>query len=135
VDNEREHPNDKRFKMLYNPQIRFKDRKYTDFNCAIKLIKLRDTLSSTVGAPDIYLRDKVPEDMYDTIVKFAELRKLDRASLVRDFDLYPDVERLKVFERKYGDSITYEDINGQRKKKKKVKRDITALGVSGAISN
>lgn len=121
--------------MLYNPQIRFKDRKYTDFNCAIKLIKLRDTLSSTVGAPDIYLRDKVPEDMYDTIVKFAELRKLDRASLVRDFDLYPDVERLKVFERKYGDSITYEDINGQRKKKKKVKRDITALGVSGAISN
>ena len=88
-ENERQRPNDKRFKMLYNPLIRFKTRMYLDFNCAIKLIKLRNSLSQTVGAPDIYLRDKVDEDMYDTIVKFAEMRKLDRASLVRDFDLFP----------------------------------------------
>lgn len=53
--------------MLYNPQIRYKARKYMDFNCAIKLIKLRASLSYTMGAPDIYLREKVPEDMYDTL--------------------------------------------------------------------
>ena len=35
-----------------------------------------------MSAPDIYLREKVTEDMYDTLVKFAEIRKFlqDKAS-------------------------------------------------------
>lgn len=65
--NERQHTNDKRFKMLYNPDIRFKNRIYMDFNCAIKKIKLRDSLSDTIAVSDIYLRSKVPEDMYYTL--------------------------------------------------------------------
>ena len=77
--NERERPNDKKFKMLYNPDIKFKNRIYQDFNCAIKRIKLRNSLTSTIAAPDIYLRSKVSEDIYDTLQKFAEIRKLDRA--------------------------------------------------------
>jgi hypothetical protein len=66
-ENEREAPNNKKFKMLYNPEIRFKDRIYMDFNCAIKKIKLRDTISTIIEEPDIYLRAKVPENMYDTL--------------------------------------------------------------------
>jgi hypothetical protein len=65
--NERQRPNDKKFKMLYSPDIKYQDRFYKDFNCSIKKIKLRDTLSKTMGAPDIYLRSKVSEDMYDTL--------------------------------------------------------------------
>lgn len=87
--NERQRPNDKKFRMLYNPDLRFQSRAYMDFNCAMKLIKLRESLSVTMGAPDIYMRDKVQLEIYDTLVKFAELRKLDRANLVRDFDLFP----------------------------------------------
>lgn len=110
--NERQHTNDKRFKMIYNPDVKFKNRMYQDFNCAIKKIKLRDTLSQTMSVPDIYLRSKVPEDMYDTLQKFAEIRKLDRASLVRDFNLYPSVENLLALERKYGDSLSLFDLTG-----------------------
>ena len=65
--NEREHTNDRRFKMIYNPDLRFKNRLYQDFNCAIKKIKLRDTLTQIMSEPDIYLRSKVPQDMYDTL--------------------------------------------------------------------
>ncbi len=65
--NERERPNDKKLKMIYNPDIKFKNRLYQDFNCAIKRIKLRDSLTSTINAPNIYLRSKVPEDIYDTL--------------------------------------------------------------------
>jgi hypothetical protein len=65
--NERQRPNDKKFKMLYNPNIRYKQRLYQNFNVAIKKIKLRDSLSAIMSAPDIYLRSKVPEDMYDTL--------------------------------------------------------------------
>lgn len=80
-----------------------------NFNCALKLIKLRTPLTQSIGAPDIYLRDKVPEDMYETLVKFAEMRKLGRANLVSNFNLFPEYETLVVFERKYGDGINYYD--------------------------
>jgi hypothetical protein len=71
-----------------------------------------------MGAPDVYIRAKVPEDIYDTMQKFAEMRKLERMSLVRDFDLFPIVERLLNLERKYGDSLSFEDLNGSPPKKK-----------------
>ena len=98
--------------MLYNPQVRFKNRHYMDFNVALKKIRLRDTLTKIMGAPDVYLRSKVPEDMYDTLQKFAEIRKLDRASLVRDFNLFPNTTNLLTLERKYGDSLNHEDLYG-----------------------
>ena len=65
--NERTRPNDKKYKMLYNPQVRYKNRLYTDFNVSMKRIRLRDTLTSIMGSADIYLRSKVPQDMYDTL--------------------------------------------------------------------
>ena len=68
------------------------------------------------------MRSKVSEDIYDTLQKFAEIRKLDRALLVRDFNLYPSVERLTTLERKYGDAINKEDLFGFREKKKRKKR-------------
>ena len=65
--NERERPNDKKYKMLYNPLVRYKNRMYLDFNVSLKKIKLRDTLTKIMGLPDVYLRSKVPEDMFDTL--------------------------------------------------------------------
>jgi hypothetical protein len=115
----RQRPNDKKYKMLYNPEVRFKNRLYLDFNVQIKKIKLRDPLTKIMGAPDVYIRAKVPEDIYDTMQKFAEMRKLDRMTLVRDFDLFPIVERLLNLERKYGDSLSFEDLNGSPQKKKR----------------
>lgn len=100
--------------MLYNPEVRYKNRLYQDFNVAMKRIRLRDPLTKIMASPDVYLRSKVPQDMYDTLQRFAEIRKLDRASLVRDFNLFPIPEHLLTLERKYGDSLTFEDINGFR---------------------
>jgi hypothetical protein len=40
----RDRPNDKKYTLLYNPDVKFKNRLYLDFNVAIKKIKLRDPL-------------------------------------------------------------------------------------------
>jgi hypothetical protein len=72
-----------------------------------------------MSSPDVYLRSKVPEDMYDTLQKFAEIRKLDRMSLVRDFNLFPCTQNLLTLERKYGDSLNFEDLNGFKQKKRR----------------
>ena len=119
--NARQRPNDKKFKMLYNIQVRFKNRMYTDFNVSMKRIRLRDTITTIMASPDVYLRSKVPQEMYDTIQKFAEIRKLDRMTLVRDFNLFPIAANLLTLERKYGDALSYEDINGCKKKRRRRK--------------
>lgn len=123
-ENMRERPNDRKYTLLYNPDVRFKNRIYLDFNCSIKKIKLRENLRSLMGAPDVYLRSKVPEEMYYILQQFAEIRKLTRLSLVRDFNLFPITEKLLTLERKYGDSLNHEDMNGVPGKQKK-KRVIT----------
>lgn len=59
--------------------------------------------------------------MFETLAKFAEMRQQDRASMLRDFDLWPNVDLLITMERKYGDALTFEDMNGFKKKKKKTR--------------
>ena len=62
-ENMRQRPNDRKYTLLYNPDVRFKNRMYLDFNVAIKKIKLREPLRQIMGAQDVYLRSKVPEEM------------------------------------------------------------------------
>eukprot|EP00354_Favella_ehrenbergii_P005312 CAMPEP_0170451968 /NCGR_PEP_ID=MMETSP0123-20130129/1031_1 /TAXON_ID=182087 /ORGANISM="Favella ehrenbergii, Strain Fehren 1" /LENGTH=144 /DNA_ID=CAMNT_0010713833 /DNA_START=753 /DNA_END=1187 /DNA_ORIENTATION=+ len=82
---------------------------------------------------DVYLRSKVPEDMYDTMQKFAEIRKLDRAALVRDFNLFPVPERLLILERKYGDALSFEDISGIRLRKRRRNRDANVTATTDCV--
>jgi hypothetical protein len=117
--NERERPNDKKFKLLYNPSVKFKERKYLDFDGTIKKIKLQGSLSSIISNPEVFLRHKVPEDMFEILTKLAELRQLERLHLVRDFNLLPDTANLLTLERKYGDLLNYEDLLGVRQKRKR----------------
>jgi hypothetical protein len=112
--NERERPNDKKYKLLYNPNVKFKERLYLDFNGTLKKIKLRGSLSQIIGSPDIFLRSKVSEEMFAILTKLAELRQLERLHLVRDFNLFPEPLALLNLERKYGDSLNYEDLLGVR---------------------
>ena len=83
-----------------------------------------------MGAPDIFLRSKVPEDMFYILQQFAEIRKLTRLSLIRDFNLFPETEKLLTLERKYGDSLNTEDMTGKPGKKKKKDPNASAENVS-----
>ena len=60
------------------------------------------------------------------------MRKLDRMSLVRDFNLFPIPERLLNLERKYGDSLSHEDLYGvhSKPKRKRVADDASIAGTT-----
>ena len=131
--NLRQEPNSKKYKLLYNPLIRFKNRLYLDFNVSIKKIKLRDPITQIMGSPEVYLRSKVPEDMYDTLQKFAELRKLNRMELIKDFDLWPFSDKLEILERKYGDSLYHMDLYGVPAPKKR-KRNGDSPGAGETVT-
>jgi hypothetical protein len=51
--------------------------------------------------------------------------------MIRDFDLFPEVSNLFTLERKYGAALNFEDQNGFRKKKKRVRK--TAQPLEGGI--
>lgn len=69
--------------------------------------------------------------MFYILQQFAEIRKLTRLQLIRDFNLFPETEKLLTLERKYGDSLNYEDLYGVAKpKKKKIAPDGTVTGES-----
>jgi hypothetical protein len=69
--------------------------------------------------------------MYNILQQFAEIRKLTRLSLVRDFNLFPVTETLLTLERKYGDSLNFEDLHGKPGKARKKK---AAAGEADAAS-
>lgn len=123
--NQREQPNQRRLKLLYNPEIKFKNRLYWDFNASVKRIKLRDTLTLIMSSPNVFLRSKVPEEIYDTLQKLAEMRKFDRIKYLKDYDLFPTCDRLLSLERKYGDSLSHKDLYGIPQKSKRKKKQET----------
>lgn len=60
------------------------------------------------------------------------MRKLDRMTLVRDFNLFPVTERLLNLERKYGDSLSYEDLYGRPNKPRRKKLGDETMSVNFA---
>ena len=40
---------------------------------------------------------------------------------MHDFNLFPETEVLEILERKYGDSLSYEDLHGHKQKRRKRK--------------
>ena len=98
----------------------------------MKKIRLRETLTKIIAVSDIYLRSKVPEDMYATLQQFAFIRRCERMQQVHDFNLLPDPVLLQVLERKYGDSLSNEDLHGIKKKKKR-RRGLTTTGMSQVV--
>ena len=58
------------------------------------------------------------------------MRKLARLSLIRDFNLFPMTDKLLTLERKYGDSLNFEDLYGKPGKPKKRKIDDTSMAQS-----
>ena len=105
-------PNTSELKILRNQELKFKNRMYADFNLEIKRIRLRENLTSILGHPDIYIRTKVPENIYNVLVNISEIRKCWTIQTIDQFNYFPITEDLIIMERKYSDALTPEDIHG-----------------------
>lgn len=93
----------------------FTSRIYRDFNLEIKRIRFRPSLSQILLDPSIYIKSKVDEKICENLNKMSELRKIcDDLQTVAAMDLWPDAETLVQIERKYSQSLIYEDINGEK---------------------
>lgn len=96
--------NTEKFKILRNPKATHSKRMYAEFNVDIKKIKLRKSINSLTYNPDIYLRERVPEDIYSTIIKIRKIREKWEIQEIVASNLWPNETELVNFERNYGDA-------------------------------
>lgn len=105
------------FKMMRNEKTTFNDRMFLDYNCDIKRIKLLRTIKTLVEKPDIYLRERVPLEIYNTVNKIKKMREKDYLDEIEKHNLWLTSFEQNTFERSYGDSVNEYDLNGTEQRR------------------
>ena len=118
ADVPRSQANDWSFRVLSNPEIRFKERLYTGFNVDLKKVRLREPLPMLNAMPEIYNRAKVSEECFEALHRLGEIRHSNRLSEANVLQMFPTANMVTSIESKYGESISLEDILGVKPKKK-----------------
>ena len=114
----RHHRNDWSCRVLSNPDVRFKERIYTDFNVDLKKIRLREPLPMLNEMPEIYNRAKVSQDCFEALHRLGLIRHANRLEEASHLQMFPTASMIIQVESKYGESISMEDILGVKPKKK-----------------
>ena len=84
--------NSAKFKIMKDPNIVFDHRLYSDFDVDIKKVKLREPLKTLVNQPQLYLREKVPIEIYNTIISLVKLKEKNTIFEVVSSDLWLSAE-------------------------------------------
>ena len=114
----RSQANDWSFRVLANPEVRFKERLYTGFNVDLKKVRLREPLPILNAMPELYNRAKVTEECFEALHRLGEIRHSNRMSEANVLQMFPTANMVTSIESKYGESISLEDILGVKPKKK-----------------
>ena len=105
-------------KMIFaDSNILFDKRIYSKFNLSLKYIKTRDSLDQILTTFDIYLKSSNYREIYDAFMKIGSILKSQTLKDINDEQLFPDADSLLLLERKYGDILKEEDLNGIKKEK------------------
>ena len=105
-------------KMIFaDSNILFDKRIYSKFNLSLKYIKTRDSLDQILTTFNIYLKSSNYREIYDAFMKIGSILKSETLKEISDEQLFPDAESLLLLERKYGDILKEEDLNGKKKEK------------------
>lgn len=76
----RSEPNTSKTKILKNSEVLFENRLYQEFNLDIKRIRLREKLSQILLKPNIYIRTKVPENIFKVLAQIQEIRNCENVT-------------------------------------------------------
>ena len=116
------HLNTEHVKIFSNSNYLFDKRLYSKFGLSVKFIKLQKNLSDILQTYDIYEKAERYRDIYDTFHIFGSLLKVQSMKDIITSNLFPDVNKLLLLERKYCDLLTQQDITGVFVEKKKLKK-------------
>ncbi|XP_015730197.1 uncharacterized protein KIAA1257 homolog isoform X3 [Coturnix japonica] len=101
---------DKRLEILYNSQLSFSQRLYTDLEAIFYHFHLCKPLFRIVKQPLLYVRGAVPWACFQALSRLSFLCHSKRLRDVIQGDLLPSAEMITALSRMYGVPITDEDL-------------------------
>nr|XP_042713360.1 uncharacterized protein KIAA1257 homolog isoform X2 [Chrysemys picta bellii] len=103
-----------RLDILYNSQLSFHQRLYTDLEAILYHIHLCKPLSSITRQPLLYVRDMVPQACFQALSRLDYLCHSKKLRDVVQRGLLPSAEMITVLSQEFGIPLTKEDLFIQR---------------------
>ncbi|XP_068275906.1 uncharacterized protein CFAP92 [Nyctibius grandis] len=100
--------------VLYNSQLSFQRRLYTDLEVIFYHFRLRQPLFTIMKQPLLYVRGRVPWACFQALSRLSYLCRSKRLRDVIRGDLLPSAEMITVLSHEYGVPLTDEDLFTQK---------------------
>ncbi|XP_067400507.1 uncharacterized protein CFAP92 [Emydura macquarii macquarii] len=101
---------DGRLDILYNSQLSFHQRLYTDLEAILYHIHLCKPLSAITRQPLLYVRDMVPQACFQALSRLDYLCHSKKLRDVVQRSLLPSAEMITVLSQEFGIPLTKEDL-------------------------
>ncbi|XP_074862004.1 uncharacterized protein CFAP92 [Carettochelys insculpta] len=99
-----------RLDVLYNSQLSFHQRLYTDLEAILYHIHLCKPLTAIARQPLLYVRDMVPQPCFQALSRLDYLCHSKKLKDVFQRDLLPSAEMITVLSQEFGIPLTKEDL-------------------------
>ncbi|KFZ47538.1 Uncharacterized protein FLJ43738, partial [Antrostomus carolinensis] len=105
---------DGQLEILYNSQVSFHQRLYTDLEAIFYHFRLCQPLFTIMKQPLLYVRGTVPQACFQALSRLSYLCHRKRLRAVIRGDLLPSAEMITVLSHKYGVPLAAEDLFTQK---------------------
>ncbi|XP_045146072.1 uncharacterized protein KIAA1257 homolog [Echinops telfairi] len=107
-------PEHGKYKVLYNSQLLFRHRLYTDLETILYHVLLFKPLASLLKHPQLYIRNAVPPDAFQALVRLHYI--CHHSTKLKDVvtrDLLPSSAMIKCLSQEFGMPISQEDLSDE----------------------
>eukprot|EP00930_Biecheleria_cincta_P024899 TRINITY_DN17778_c0_g2_i1.p1 TRINITY_DN17778_c0_g2~~TRINITY_DN17778_c0_g2_i1.p1 ORF type:complete len:1203 (-),score=258.08 TRINITY_DN17778_c0_g2_i1:496-4062(-) len=105
--------NTPKLKLLYNPDLGFRERIYKEFNLVLKQVKLRQpTLEGLSMRPNLCLPGRSDELISRGLAQLLEVKRANRIHVLKLMNSFPCSDSLIGIETQYGDFVTEKELQG-----------------------
>ncbi|XP_061864637.1 uncharacterized protein FLJ43738-like [Colius striatus] len=105
---------DGQLEILYNSEVSFPHRLYTDLEAVFYHFRLRQPLGTVTQQPLLYVRGTVPRACFQALARLSYLCHSKRLRDVIQGDLLPSAEMITALSHEYGVALTAEDLFTQK---------------------
>mmetsp|Transcript_8931 Transcript_8931/g.17057 ORF Transcript_8931/g.17057 Transcript_8931/m.17057 type:complete len:1162 (+) Transcript_8931:45-3530(+) len=100
------------YRVLFDERITFNVRMYMHFDLSPKTIKLISPLPSIVKNEHLYLNHNIPPPSFTCLQQLMQLSQTSSMKHAKMINTFPQVVHLISMEKRYGDFVSDEDLEG-----------------------
>eukprot|EP00698_Gefionella_okellyi_P026347 TRINITY_DN99_c0_g1_i1.p1 TRINITY_DN99_c0_g1~~TRINITY_DN99_c0_g1_i1.p1 ORF type:complete len:919 (+),score=202.04 TRINITY_DN99_c0_g1_i1:40-2796(+) len=97
---------------MYNIDVRFHERLYSEYDTDLKRLRMVKPFAEILAKESAYRRDEMSEECWEALRRLSQIEPCHLLKEIIDRRLLPSVAMLKAIEKKFGDKLNNDDLNG-----------------------